>query len=211
MTALVQSPQLIGFDDLVGAAAKSWPPGLSIRARQPADIEALAELFMQRDFQRNASTLDPFEQPDDARAVLERSGPGVFDMVAVLDRGDNSADLVAARIVGFAGLYVFAGRQRHVGCCTLAVHEGFQQRGIGSALLQALMRTAYDYVGLERLQLSVFADNTRALSLYRRAGFGIEGRLRSFARREDGLIDAILLAHHPDAEDDRPGDVKGLI
>ena len=169
--------------------ASGWPDGVTLRARRPDDFDQLYALFVQRDFQHEVSTLDPFECPDDARILLDRTGPGAFEMVAVLE----------ARIVGFAGLYAFGGRQRHVGCCTLTVHEQHQGKGIGTALLRALLGTAYDYVGLERVQLTVFVDNRRAISLYTRAGFSVEGRLRSFVRREDGMVDAFLMAHGPSA------------
>ena len=170
-----------------------WPRGLSLRARRPEDVTPLFRLFSQSDVQRNASTLDPLTSPEDAGAVLGRSGPGVFEAVAAVD------DLV----VGFAGLYAFAGRQRHVGCCTLAVHEAFQRQGVGTALLQALLATGRGFAGLDRLQLTVFVDNARAISLYRRHGFQVEGRLRRFVKREDGFIDAYLMAH--DGLTDRAG------
>ena len=167
--------------------SSNWPAGVTLRARRPDDFDQLYGLFVQRDFQHNVSTLDPFECPEDARILLDRTGPGAFEMIADLE----------TRVVGFAGLYVFGGRQRHVGCCTLTVHEQHQGKGVGTSLLRALLRTAYDYVGLERVQLTVFVDNRRAISLYTRAGFFVEGRLRSFVRREDGMVDALIMAHSP--------------
>jgi putative acetyltransferase len=160
------------------------PQGLSLRARRADDLGPLIGLLSQDDFQRNGSTLDPLASVEDMAGYLAREGPGVFEIVAVLE------DL----IVGFAGLYAFAGRQCHIGSCTIAVHELFQRKGIGATLLHALIATARDIANLNRVQLTVFVDNTRAISLYRKAGFHVEGRLRNFACREDGYVDAFLMA-----------------
>ena len=43
--------------------------------------------------------------------------------------------------------------------------------GVGSALLAALIDTGERWLGLNRLQVSVFTDNHRAIALYRRFGF----------------------------------------
>jgi RimJ/RimL family protein N-acetyltransferase len=48
-------------------------------------------------------------------------------------------------------------------------------RGVGSGLLEEVKRWAAAY-GLHRLELTVMTHNRRAAGLYRRAGFGVEGR-----------------------------------
>jgi putative acetyltransferase len=51
--------------------------------------------------------------------------------------------------------------------------------GIGVGLLSALIDSAEPRLGLTRLQLTVFADNQRAIALYQRFGFAVEGTLRA--------------------------------
>ena len=46
-------------------------------------------------------------------------------------------------------------------------------------------------VGLERIELDVFASNVAAIALYGKHGFGVEG-LRRRARKIDGRYDDIL-------------------
>ncbi len=78
--------------------------------------------------------------------------------------------LVAAqedRILGYAGL-LGAGSQADV--VTLAVAFGHWSRGIGSALLEALISEAVRR-GCPELFLEVRTDNARAQQLYRRYGF----------------------------------------
>ena len=76
----------------------------------------------------------------------------------------------------------------------LGVHDDYSGRGIGSALLAALIDTGERWLGLTRLQLTVFVDNRRAVALYERFGFAIEGTHRDYAFRDGALVDAHSMA-----------------
>jgi [ribosomal protein S18]-alanine N-acetyltransferase len=87
--------------------------------------------------------------------------------------------LVAAHgdtIVGYAGL-LGAGSQGDV--VTLAVAAAYWGRGIGSALLEALMTEAARR-GCREIFLEVRTDNSRAQQLYRRYGFTEVGIRRGY-------------------------------
>ena len=81
-------------------------------------------------------------------------------------------------MVGIAGLHVQQGKRRHVGIVGLAVVEGFQGQRIGRRLMDTLPELADNWLGLVRLELEVFAENTCALRLYESLGFETEGRQR---------------------------------
>ena len=69
-------------------------------------------------------------------------------------------------------------------------------RGVGSALLRAALRWAAAR-GLHRVELTVMAHNTRAIALYERVGFVLEGRSREClmidGRFRDELYMSLLL------------------
>jgi ribosomal-protein-alanine N-acetyltransferase len=71
----------------------------------------------------------------------------------------------------------------------LAVHPQYQHRGLGQAMLLALLVAASDR-GLERATLEVRASNQPALSLYQKFGFKLAGRRRRYYKdtNEDALI-----------------------
>lgn len=71
----------------------------------------------------------------------------------------------------------------------LAVHPHYQSRGLGQAMLLALMAQATER-GLERATLEVRASNLPALSLYKKFGFKLAGRRRGYYKQtlEDALI-----------------------
>ena len=65
----------------------------------------------------------------------------------------------------------------HVVELTMAVHEGYQGRGIGKKLLSHLIDWARSNPKVERIELRVRSSNTNAIELYKKMGFVQEGRM----------------------------------
>ena len=97
-------------------------------------------------------------------------------------------------IVGIIELEIGEDRRRHSGSLTMAVRDDYQGRGVGSALLTAMVELAEQWLGLTRLEVVVFTDNSPAIALYKRFNFVVEGTLRQYARRNGTLADAYMLA-----------------
>jgi len=74
------------------------------------------------------------------------------------------------------------------------VHDQWQGKGIGTALLKAAVELADRWLNLSRLELTAFVDNDVALRLYKKFGFEIEGLLRRYAFRDGSYVDAYTLA-----------------
>jgi putative acetyltransferase len=76
----------------------------------------------------------------------------------------------------------------------MGVHDDWQGRGVGSALLAACVEMADKWLNLRRLELEVYVDNEPAIRLYERFGFEREGRLREHAFRDGRYVDSFLMA-----------------
>ena len=76
---------------------------------------------------------------------------------------------------------------RHCGRLGTGLLPRFQGRGIGRRLAVAAIDAARAR-GVERVELDVFASNTRAIRLYERLGFVHEG-VRRRSRKIDGAYD----------------------
>lgn len=117
----------------------------------------------------------------------------------------DKTDLVLAaelhgEVVASAGLHPVGAhmRRRHAWTLGLAIAPEAQGRGVGSALMAALCDYADNWVGALRLELTVYTDNERALALYRKFGFEIEGTLRGYALKNGEYADAYAMARfHP--------------
>jgi L-phenylalanine/L-methionine N-acetyltransferase len=103
------------------------------------------------------------------------------------------------RVIGYAGLTVQAAvRRRHAAALVACVAPAWQRRGIGRALVAALVDWADRWAGLLRLELGVLDGNVAGLALARRFGFVHEGTQRAAVLREGAFVDQHLLARlHP--------------
>ena len=67
-------------------------------------------------------------------------------------------------------------RRSHIGEINIGLDDGFVSKGIGSAILGALLDVADNWRALKRVELTVYADNEPAIRLYTSHGFEVEGR-----------------------------------
>jgi RimJ/RimL family protein N-acetyltransferase len=139
---------------------------------------------------------------DDARAVLEyvqrvsgesdylNFGPGEFELTEAqeaeyLRQGHAAEDrlylvgLIGDRIVSTLS---FSGgrrsRVRHSGEFGMSVRKPYWGLGIGSLMLDTLIDWARETGDVTKINLRVRTDNQRAIALYQRKGFVIEGTIR---------------------------------
>ncbi len=99
-------------------------------------------------------------------------------------------------VVGLAGLHVGQGRLRHSGHVFLFVTHTAQGQGIGTRLLETLLDVADNWLMLRRVELTVFAGNSRAKALYERLGFVVEGLRKMSGISEGQLHDEYLMARY---------------
>jgi putative acetyltransferase len=167
-------------------SAKAYTPrvaGLTIRAREPSDWEAMAALLSLPKVRWGTLRM-PFERNESWRKRLENPPEGMTGIVAELD----------GRLVGSADVTRFPGRRNHVGGIGMSVHDDFHGRGIGSDLLEAVIDVSDNWLNLLRLELKVYVDNEPALRLYRKFGFEVEGTFRADAFRDGRYVDSFAMA-----------------
>jgi RimJ/RimL family protein N-acetyltransferase len=159
-------------------------------------------------------------QPDDAAALLAHiqtvlAEPGI-DIPITLEEYDRSVDeernilqsyletpnsifLVAVdetgRIVGEANLRGSRCRAlQHAVELGISVRQEWRDRGVGSALIQALIDWARASGIVTRIELRVYARNARAIHVYEKFGFELEGRRRRVIFQEGEYLDDLLMA-----------------
>ena len=76
----------------------------------------------------------------------------------------------------------------------MGVHDHYWGKGIGKALTQEILDAAGNWFRIKRLELIVFTDNKRAIRLYEKFGFEMEGIRSAFAFRAGQYADALAIA-----------------
>lgn len=98
------------------------------------------------------------------------------------------------KFVGYIALTLgVMKRNRGVGTLAMGVISDYSGKGVGSELLIKVIKEAQK-MEVYRLQLQVQTNNERAIRLYRKFDFEIEGVLRSVAKVEGNLIDKFMMA-----------------
>jgi len=159
-------------------------PAIQIRAADPHDAADLTELFNCPGVIAGTYRL-PWRSVEEQRERLAHQHPDRHWLVAVVD----------GRVVGMLGLHLEPNpRRRHCADMRISVHGAYQGQGVGTALLAAMIDLADNWLGLRRVELSVFTDNARAIGLYERFGFVVEGTARQVALRHGSYADAYFMA-----------------
>lgn len=82
---------------------------------------------------------------------------------------------------------------RHIADLNIAVHLGWQRKGIGRKLIEQLIERAKNTAVIEKIELNVRCSNEPAISLYKKLGFQEEGRLKNRLKVKDGYIDDLIM------------------
>jgi len=124
------------------------------------------------------------------------------DIPAIRNAGRIVVALDGDAVTGFALLRAMELEAiSHVYRLTVAVRPGNVGRGIGSALLEALIAWASGTPAVRKIELLVRATNRTAIRLYSKFGFQEEGRLKNRVRipgKEFAFVDDISMAWFPE-------------
>jgi L-phenylalanine/L-methionine N-acetyltransferase len=157
---------------------------INIRKAEPSDAEAIWKCYTSPMVVRNTLQL-PYRGLESVRELLIKSGEGQYTLVAVVDR----------EVVGVIGMHTSSRpRVNHRGEIGMMVRDDWQGKGVGKAMMQAVVDLADKWLNLSRIELTVFTDNEPAIALYRKFGFEIEGTLRKYAFRDGEFVDAYAMA-----------------
>jgi L-amino acid N-acyltransferase YncA len=93
-----------------------------------------------------------------------------------------------AAVIAVSDRCVYAGVVEH----SVYVHPGHKRRGIGAALLAALISST-EAAGIWTIQSGVFPENTASLRLHERAGFRVVGTRERIGRHHGEWRDVVLI------------------
>lgn len=159
-------------------------PIITLERFGESHIEGITALYNDPAITRQVLQM-PFQSTEVWRKRLAPENERVVQLVA----------LHQGTIIGNIGLEQFSRiRRSHAGSIGMGVAGAWQGKGVGSKLLATALDIADNWMNLRRVELSVYADNTAAIALYRKFGFEDEGLFRDYAVRDGVLVDALSMA-----------------
>jgi putative acetyltransferase len=172
---------------------KSLPTAYRIRAAEPRDAVSLTALLGDDAVYPNLLQT-PFTPESVRQERLAKHDMANLNIVAV------TGDVNAERVIANAGLYQASPllRRSHVRGLGISIAPDWQGKGVGKALMTAMMDWADNWANVLRIELEVFPDNARAIALYTQFGFVQEGQKRCDSLRHGVYANSILMARlHP--------------
>ena len=160
-----------------------------IREITSSDAEAFLELNRQLDVETSFMLYEPNER---TMTVEEQR-----QMILTVQQSQRSVIFVCEidrQLVGF--VTAIGGKQnrnQHKAHIVAGVCQSFTGKGIGTKLFQTLEAWARKN-GLKRLELTVMTHNYRAIGLYEKMGFVIEGTKRCSLIVDGSCVDEYIMA-----------------
>jgi RimJ/RimL family protein N-acetyltransferase len=165
------------------------PGQAMIRIAGPGDAAALLRLKQRLDRETLFMLLEADERDTSVRAVA--------DELAAVKQVENSAVIVAESGDELVGYVELTGgmfrRNRATAYLVIGVLAEASGQGVGTGLLAEAKRWAAS-VGVHRLELTVMAHNHRAIGLYERMGFSVEGRRSQCLAIDGRFVDELYMA-----------------
>lgn len=154
-----------------------------IRPTKREDAEALAAIRRQDGVRENVLALSS-ERSNVTRDFIDSLAGGGYGFTAEKD----------GKVAGIA-VILLNKHPRRTHCATIAimVDTFFQGRGVGTALLKKVTEVADRELGLHRLELSVLADNERAIKLYKKFGFEVEATKKNSCIKAGAFADELYM------------------
>ncbi len=162
---------------------------VTIREIRPEDAADFLAMLARLDQETRFMLAEPGERQTTASEQADR-------IRQVLARG-NSTILLAecdGRIIGhvaaFGGTY---RRSRHTAYVVIGILRAFTGLGLGTRLLETLEQWARQHL-IHRLELTVMTHNERAIWLYSKMGYQIEGVQKDSLRVDGQYVDEYRMA-----------------
>ncbi len=164
------------------ATRPAAPPGVLIRPMRPADAGEVLAIY-----QAGLDTGD---------ASFETTAPSweEFDRTRLPRHRYVAAGAGSGRVLGWVAATAVSDRCAYRGVIehSVYVHPDARRRGIGAALLAALIGSA-EASGIWTIQTGIFPGNTASLRLHRRAGFRVVGTRERIGCHHGQWRDVIFL------------------
>jgi len=132
---------------------------------------------------------------DTGLASFETTAPGwaAFD-AAKLPGHRFVADDSDGEVLGWVAVSVVSARRVYAGVVehSVYVRPGHQRRGIGAALLRAIIGST-EAAEIWTIQSSIFPEHTASLRLHQQAGFRVVGTRERVARHHGRWRDTVLI------------------
>lgn len=169
--------------------------GQTIRLRpiEKDDLPRFVKWFADPNVRANLATHRPFSQDQEEDWYQKNRQAGDLQAWAIDAQVDAPQRASLWTHIGSCGFHEIDWRNRwgEVGI-VIGTPENWG-RGYGTDAMRTLVTWGFQTLNLNRIQLRVYSDNTRAQRCYEKVGFQLEGRLRQDNFAQGAYRDTLLM------------------
>ena len=153
---------------------------LAIEPLAPADWDAVRRIYLEGIATGNAT----FEQ---SAPEWDKWDAGHLKACRLVARAEDD-------VLGWAALSPVSGRCVYAGVAEVSVYvaDGARGRGVGNALMMALLRES-EQNGIWTLQAGIFPENAASIKLHQRSGFRLVGTRERPGQLNGSWRDVVLM------------------
>lgn len=163
-----------------------------LRAIEREDLPRYVAWFNDPEVRQNLDIFLPMSQAEEERwyeGILKKD-PSERPLAIDAREGKNWIH------IGSCDFFSIDTRSNNAELGIVIGNKAYWGKGYGTDAIRTMLRHSFETLNLHRVFLHVFESNTRAMKVYRRVGFTVEGQLRedrfSQGRYEDTIIMGIL-------------------
>ncbi|MEZ4669450.1 MAG: GNAT family protein [Anaerolineae bacterium] len=166
--------------------------GFFVRRALLDDAEQMVEHMRRLSIEPNngivRSGLDEVMSVEEERTTLQE-----------LETSDNSILVVAVtpdnHVIGVAGFMGGKRRaMRHTGSLGIGIDKDWRNKGVGTAMMKYIVDWARETGIITRIELEVNTNNERAVHVYEKTGFEIEGCKKRALLKDGQYLDNYVMA-----------------
>ncbi|GAB3161964.1 GNAT family N-acetyltransferase [Microbispora hainanensis] len=170
------------MSEIIKASTPAVPSGVTIRPMRESDAAQVLAIYQ--------------AGLDGGDASFETTAPTweAFDIAKLPHHRHVAVDAVSGQVVGWIAVSAVSSRCVYAGVVehSVYVHPGHGGRGIGLALLNAIIQST-ETEGIWTIQSGVFPENTASLRLHEKAGFRVVGTRHRIGRHHGRWRDVVFI------------------
>ena len=162
---------------------------IRLRALEPEDIDVLYKWENDTRIWKMSNTVAPFSKYV-LRRFVEDQKYDIYETKQLRMIIESRAD---GRAVGAIDLFEIDPTNRRAGVGILVYEDADRGQGYASGALTAMIKYAFQVLGMNQLYFNVLSNNLRSLNLFKSKGFTTVGLKVEWVRSTTGWLDEYML------------------
>ena len=160
---------------------------IRLRAREPGDEPLLYAWFNDPEVTQHLTVRYPMSHAQETAFIAANGANGYAQVSFAVET------LAERRLIGGVGLEDTSPENRSAVLGIAIGDKAYWDGGYGSDTMRTVCRFGFETMNLHRIELEVYVSNERAIHVYEKVGFRLEGRRRDAVYTRGAYQDVLVM------------------